>query len=261
MKNLLLAFTAFLVTALSISAADSPKALRALLITGGCCHDYGNQKKILSEGISGRANVEWTVVQDPSTGTKGRPEAYQKENWAQGFDVVVHNECFSDEKDLDWLERIVKPHREGVPAVVIHCAMHCYRAPTNEWFKFVGVTSHRHGSHFAYLMKNVKPEHPIMQGFPATWQTPREELYNIASVGEKTIPLATGYSHETKTDEVNVWVNTYGKGRVFGTTIGHYNHTMEKPEFLDLITRGLLWSCGKLGPDGKPLPGYGAAAK
>ena len=26
---------------------------------------------------------------------------------------------------------------------------------------------------------------------------------------------------------------------------------------LEFVTRGLLWSCGKLGEDGKPLPGYG----
>lgn len=244
------------VVAFAPLAAAAPKPLRALLITGGCCHDYTGQKSILAEGISARANVEWTISHDPSTGTKGRPEVYQKENWADGYDVVVHNECFSDEKELDWLERIVKPHREGLPAVVIHCAMHCYRAPTNEWFKFCGVRSHRHGSHFAYEMKNAKPEHPIMKGFPATWKTPKEELYNISEVFSGTTPLATGYSPETKKDEVNAWINTYGKGRVFGTTVGHYNHTMNEPVYLELLTRGLLWSCGKLGDDGKPLPGY-----
>ena len=31
----------------------------------------------------------------------------------------------------------------------------------------------------------------------------------------------------------------------------------EQPVYLDLVTRGLLWACGKLGEDGKPLPGYG----
>jgi hypothetical protein len=36
---------------------------------------------------------------------------------------------------------------------------------------------------------------------------------------------------------------------------------MEQPWFLDLTTRGLLWACGKLAEDGKPLPGYQAAAK
>ena len=54
-----------------------------------------------------------------------------------------------------------------------------------------------------------------------------------------------------------MWVNQYGKGRVFGTTVGHHNETMAEPTYLDLVTRGLLWACGKLGEDGKPLAGYG----
>ncbi len=233
------------------------KPLRGLLITGGCCHDYPGQIAILTNGISQRANVVWDVVMDPgATGTQHRISVYETRDWAAKYDVVVHNECFADEKDAEWLERIVKPHRDGVPAVVIHCAMHCYRAPTNEWFRFVGLTSRGHGSHFDYAMTNVAPRHPIMLGFPATWHTPKEELYNITSIEPSATPLATGWSPETKKAEVNVWVNTYGKTRVFGTTVGHYNNTMREPIYLDLVGRGLLWACGKLSEDGKPAPGY-----
>ena len=90
------------------------KPIRALLISGGCCHDYPGQDKILSEGIGARANVEWTIVRDPGeTGTKHKISVYGKENWADGYDIVVHNECFADEKELEWLERVVKPHRDG----------------------------------------------------------------------------------------------------------------------------------------------------
>jgi type 1 glutamine amidotransferase len=55
-----------------------------------------------------------------------------------------------------------------------------------------------------------------------------------------------------------IWVNTNGLGKVFGTTMGHNNSTMEDPVFLDLVTRGLLWACGKLDDHGKPMPGYEA---
>jgi type 1 glutamine amidotransferase len=247
--------------ALSSSAAEAAQPLKALLVTGGCCHDYPKQKKIIPEGVSARANVEWTVVEDPSTGTKSSQKLYANPDWAKGYDLVVHNECFADDKDLDWLEAILKPHREGVPAVVIHCAMHCYRAPTNDWFKFCGVTSHRHGSHFDYPLKNANPEHPIMKGFPAVWQTPKEELYHIALVWPTATPLGTGYSPETKKDETCIWINTYGKARVFGTTVGHYNQTMETPEFLDVLTRGILWTVEKLDDQGKPKAGYGPATK
>ena len=234
------------------------RPLRALLITGGCCHEYAKQSTILAQGLSQRANIEVTVVQDPGAdGTQHRISVYESEKWAGGYDIILHNECYSDEKDPAWLERIVKPHREGVPAVVIHCAMHCYRAPTNDWFQFVGVTSRRHGSHFAYPTMNVKPQHPVMMGFPTVWQTPMEELYHIESVSAAATPLAVGYSHETKKGEANVWINQYGKARVFGTTIGHYAKTMSDPVFLDLVARGTLWAAGKLTEEGKPAPGFG----
>lgn len=245
-------------TAVPSAHAAEPKPLRGLLITGGCCHDYPAQKEILSAGLAKRLNIQWTVVHDPRTGTTGKIPIYEKANWADGYDIVVHNECFADEKEISWQEQILKPHRDsGVPAVVVHCAMHCYRAPSEEWFKFCGVTSHGHGSHFAYPMKLQKADHPIVRGMPQTWQTEKEELYHIAKVWPSATPLASGYSHETKKDEVNVWINTYGKARVFGTTLGHYNHTMESPWFLDLVARGILWACDKLDAEGKPHPGYG----
>jgi uncharacterized protein len=46
--------------------------------------------------------------------------------------------------------------------------------------------------------------------------------------------------------------------RVFATTLGHSNETMEDEIYLGLVTRGLLWTCNKLGENGKPLPGYAA---
>src|SRR5437016_4761411 len=45
-------------------ASLAAEPIRALLITGGCCHDYAAQKKILTEGISARANVAWTIIHE-----------------------------------------------------------------------------------------------------------------------------------------------------------------------------------------------------
>ena len=43
-----------------------------------------------------------------------------------------------------------------------------------------------------------------------------------------------------------VWANSYGIGRVFATTLGHADTTVGHQVYLDLVTRGLLWACGKL---------------
>ena len=75
-------------------------------------------------------------------------------------------------------------------------------------------------------------------------------------------PLARGKQASkarTAPTTVVVWTNTYnGKAKVFATTLGHNNETVGDPRYLDLVTRGLLWSTGHLTEDGKPAPGYEA---
>ncbi len=123
--------------------AEASEPLRALLITGGCCHDYDAQKKILTEGISARANVTWTIIHEGDPNTKEhRFSIYEKEDWANGFDVIVHNECSGTVSNAAWVEHIAQAHFSGVPAVVIHCSVHSYRwSTTDEWRKLLGVTS------------------------------------------------------------------------------------------------------------------------
>lgn len=231
-------------------AAKDVKPIRALMITGGCCHDYTNQKRILAEGISKRANVEWTIVHQGGTSTNAKIPFYENEDWAKGYDIVVHNECFAAVADPAWTGGILRPHREGTPAVVIHCAMHCYRDKTDEWFKFLGVTSRRHGAQYAYEAINLDKENKIMEKFGDSWTTPKGELYIIEKLWPSAKPLAHAYSRDTKKDEVCIWTNMYNdRTRVFGTTIGHHNETMSDEKYLDFLTRGLLWACDKLNDD------------
>ena len=81
----------------------------------------------------------------------------------------------------------------------------------------------------------------------------------ISSARLHAVPLAQAYGEDTKKDHTVIWLNTYGKGRVFSTTLGHQNSTMSNPVYLDLVTRGLLWACDKLKEDGTPADGYAAA--
>jgi len=109
----------------------------------------------------------------------------------------------------------------------------------------------------AVEIQNVKPEHPVMKGFGKSWKTPKGELYEITKVWPKCTPLGQAYGIRTKKNHPCIWVNEYGKARVFGTTIGHHNETMQTEQYISYVTRGLLWACGKLDDNGKPKPGYG----
>lgn len=257
-----------LVSWMSFAAApvSAPAPLKVLMITGGCCHDYENQKLILAEGLSSRANVEFTVIHEE--GPEGKKDKthrisiYEKDGWAKGYDVILHNECFGAVTDVAFVERIAKAHHDGVPAVMLHCSAHSYRAAqTDEWRKCIGQTSMSHEKNRDLHVKNIKPEHPVMKGFPMEWLDPKDELYKNEKLWEHFVPLAQAYGEDTKKDHCLVWVNTYGKARVFGTTMGHNNETMSDPVFLDLVARGLLWACDQLTADGKPAPGYASRQK
>jgi uncharacterized protein len=256
-----LALALFYLTAGSGVRAAEP--IRALLITGGCCHDYGAQQKILTKGISARANVTWTILYEGGSSKGGvirdhRMSVYEKPNWAQGYDVVVHNECFGDVTNSEFVNHIAKGHFDGVPAVVIHCSIHSYRkAATDEWRQCLGVSSYNHENARPFMVVNINPNHPVMKGFPADWLEPEpDELYRIKKLWPNCVPLAKGIGG-TGEEHCCVWVNTYGQARVFGTTLGHGDITMSSKTYLDLVTHGLLWACGKLDDDGKPKAGYG----
>jgi len=240
-------------------AADPPKPapLKALLVTGGCCHDYGKQKDILKIGIAQRANVEVTQVHTSDTTTKARFEMYESPDWAKGYDVVIHDECTSDVKELPYVENILNAHKNGVPAVNLHCAMHCYRIDKDDWFRFVGIQSSGHGPQKPIDVTYLDRSHAVTRGLE-NWTTVNEELYNNIKPIDSARPLARGRQDTGKNvdDYVVAWANEFGKARVFSTTLGHNTATVADPKYLDLVSRGLLWSVGKLTEDGKPMPGY-----
>jgi type 1 glutamine amidotransferase len=239
------------------SAAEKAQPLKGLLITGGCCHDYENQKRIITEGVSQRANVTWDIVHEGGDGRDHKISVYAQEDWAKKYDFIVHNECFGETSDPEFVQSIVA-HHEGVPAIFIHCSLHSYRKSTTApaWRELIGVTSVKHESKHPVDVVNLAPENPIMQGFPAKWTTTNGELYEIQEVWPNCTPLAQAYGTDTKKDHVVIWSNNYGKTKVFGTSLGHFNEEMNTNEWLGVVSRGILWSCDKLSADGKPQPGY-----
>src|SRR5207248_11144071 len=141
-------------------------------------HDYAAQKEILTKGISDRANVLWTVAYDPDTGTTHKNPIYDNADWAKGYDVIVHDECTSDVKDPAVIEGILKPHKAGLPAVILHCGEHSYRSAefpnVTPWFEFTGVQSTRHFAQNPIAVSFVDKQSPIVKGF-SDWTTVNEE--------------------------------------------------------------------------------------
>jgi type 1 glutamine amidotransferase len=239
-------------------AAQAP--LRVLLITGGGYHDYTNQKEIIAKGLGERINARFTVDHEAGPNSAARVSRHKSAGWVRDFDIVIYNICFADVRDNEWSEAIVREHvTHQIPAVVLHCTMHSYnyRGDSPVWSMFLGVRTQRHQRQMPYTVEALQPKHPIMVNFPAPWRTPQGELYEILDVYPTATPLAQAFGEESQKQQVTVWTNRFAGVRVFGTTIGHHNETMQTKAYMDLLASGVLWAAGKLDEAGKPMAGYG----
>ncbi|QDT05306.1 Trehalose utilization [Rubripirellula lacrimiformis] len=265
--------------------ADQP-ALKILLVAGGCCHDYAAQSKILKTELEKRLDAEVTVAFSADTSTGTTFEIYESDKWADGFDVVIHDECSAAVTDRPYVDRILDAHLTGVPAVNLHCAMHSYRwgdyrepveigADNSRWYEMLGLQSTGHGPKFPIDVDYSASKHPITQGLE-NWQTYQDELYNNVRIFGGAEVLASGVQTQSPSPKelkrnpdakpreataVVAWTNLYGpkKTRVFSTTLGHFNETVADERYLDLVTRGILWTTGRLDSAGKEVAPAAAA--
>ena len=259
--------------------AGETKPLKVLLLTGGCCHDYAAQKDILKRGLEARANVVVDQIHTDDKGTKPPLPIYGNAAYAKGYDLVLHDECAAGVNEQSVIEGVLKPHVDGIPGVNLHCAMHCYRigdpkepadagTPRAMWFEYLGLQSSGHGPQEPIALAFTGKDSPIAKGL-ADWTTMKEEHYNNVKIftaqtvarGKQTVKAKDGTEKEN--DFVVAWTNEFGpkKTRVFSTTIGHNNATVEDARYLDLVTRGVLWATGHLNADGTPATGYGPGGK
>ena len=89
---------AYSFTCAQATADDSQEStpLRILLITSGCCHDYDFQTKAMQLALKERGvSAKWDVVDEGGKGTSAQIDLYNNSDWAKGYDLVIHNECFA----------------------------------------------------------------------------------------------------------------------------------------------------------------------
>lgn len=238
-------------------AKPTAQPLKALLIAGGCCHDYTGQHVALYRGIQKRAKVQVDVWWTDDKSVDPPLTIFDEPDWAEGYDVIIHDECAAGNKDLAVMKRILDAHQE-IPAVHLHCAMHSFRNGTDQWFKHLGLKSTGHGPQQPISIEFVDPDHPVTKPLE-NWITGKEELYNNADILGAT-PLAMGTQRfqrngkQVEDAAVVVWTNEVDGVRSFSTSLGHNTFTVEDGRYLDLVTRGMLWACGKLEGDYLGIP-------
>lgn len=272
MKNLFKKIVPLLAAAFLFNAMAGSVALAAgnkvLYVTHepGRYHKYTPQKEIFIEKIAKPAGWDVTVM----TGSyDGLIEKLHDPNFAQGYDAVVYNYCLAESPDLESCANVIRQTRElGVPALLIHCAMHSWwdtykrgeadalgpdyhgkaravparvqewkakhgDAPFPAYGDFTGVASVQHGPQSPIQLHKLK-EHPATARLPEGFTTPNTELYNNFYIIDGVEPLVEGTQRNAKA--VVVWTCPQGKSRVLGITLGHGEGEWNLPEFQHLIT-------------------------
>lgn len=113
-----------------------------------------------------------------------------------------------------------------------------------------------HGAQQEFLVETYAPEHPIMKGLPARWLHAKDELYHSLRGPARNLKvLGHALSDQTREQEPMLMALSYGKGRVFHTTLGHYVEALDGVGFQVTFSRGAEWAA--TGNVTQPAPAAG----
>jgi type 1 glutamine amidotransferase len=249
MRRTLIALSTLAATLVVVAlapAADPPRPVELLIITGDHGHDWQGTTKSFEEFLpkGGRINVHVTT-------TPARD--LTDENLAN-YDVLLLN--YKETKPTDdtkWTdankEALLKAVRGGKGLIVFHFASSAFN-DWDEYEKLIGGGWRKQGFHgpkHEFTVKKTNVDHPISRELPASFDHVIDELYSNSKMVPGNVVLATAYCDPDKPkgtgkDEPMIWVNRYGQGRVYHNALGHDTIAMADPNFQEWMRRGILWA-------------------
>jgi type 1 glutamine amidotransferase len=104
-----------------------------------------------------------------------------------------------------------------------------------------------HGRPWPYVVTTRDVNHPIMLGLPSAWKHVSDELYDRLRGPAKNVTVLASAMTDPKTggsgeEEPVLMAISYGKGRVFHSTMGHGIDQMKCVGFIVTLQRGAEWA-------------------
>ena len=124
----------------------------------------------------------------------------------------------------------------------------CLRLRDGKWVALeVPGPGGSHGKPRPYVVTTRDPNHPIMKGLPAEWLHVSDELYDRLRGPAKNVDVLASAMTDPKTggsgeEEPVLMAITYGKGRIFHSTMGHGINQMKCVGFIVTLQRGAEWA-------------------
>jgi type 1 glutamine amidotransferase len=183
------------------------------------------------------------------------------------YDLVFFNNTtgelpFSDEAKkafTEWLQ-------SGKGFAGAHAATDTfYKWP--EFGKLIGGYFDGHPWHQKITVRVEDPNHPSTRHLGSSFEI-TDEMYQyrdwnrndkrvLLSIDPASIDVSKG-KREDK-DYAVAWVSSYGKGRVFYTSLGHRKEVWQDPRYQEHLIGGIRWALGLARGSTEPLPARAAA--